>query len=60
MFLGTSFIFSGLDMVSSKNLINNMENELKYIKKNWPNEIRKEKINSNLFKDNKFFYKNGF
>ena len=44
----------------SKNLINNMENELKYIKKNWPNEIPTGIIHSDLFIDNIFFYKKRF
>ena len=44
----------------SKNLINNMETELKYIKKNWPNKIPTGIIHSDLFIDNIFFYKKHF
>jgi len=44
----------------SKNLIDNMEIELKYIKKKWPNKLPTGIIHNDLFIDNIFFYKKHF
>ena len=44
----------------SKNLIDNMETELKYIKKKWPDKLPVGIIHSDLFIDNIFFYKKRF
>jgi len=44
----------------SKNLIDNMDSKLKYIKKNWPNKLPLGIIHSDLFIDNIFFYKKRF
>ena len=44
----------------SKNLIDNMENELKYINKKWPNKLPSGIIHSDLFVDNIFFHKKRF
>ena len=44
----------------SKNLIDNLENELKYINKKWPNKLPSGIIHSDLFIDNIFFLKKRF
>ncbi len=44
----------------SKNLIDNMETELKYIKKKWPYKLPVGIIHNDLFIDNMFFYKKRF
>jgi len=44
----------------SKNLIDNMEIELKYIKKKWPYKLPSGIIHNDLFIDNIFFYKKHF
>ena len=44
----------------SKNLIDNMEAELKYIKKKWPGKLPTGITHNDLFIDNIFFYKKRF